>query len=185
MSSLFGGQIPPPIPRDTRKLELCPKCGFQLPEPDVSCPRCGIVFAHWKAPAPRQWLGPYIYKMVQAAERIVVDKETAKGTEAGAYLEKLVNEHAAQGWEFYRVDEMAMSVTYPEFFGLGRGEGPLFACMSLHFANQRVPLPKSVPREPPARVRSNPWLQRPLRVRRSYRLRGLKPPASRTAWWHA
>jgi hypothetical protein len=106
-------------------LEQCPKCAFALPTPDLSCPRCGIVFANWKAPLPRAWRGRYVYKMVQAAEHIVAAEETLKGNEAASYLEKLVNDHAAQGWEFYRIDEMLASVSSPALFGTRSQSTPI------------------------------------------------------------
>ena len=115
----------PPPPRNPNTRELCPKCGFALPEPDLSCPRCGIVFANWRAPAPRVWHGRYIYKMVQAAEHIVAEQETLTGNEAGAYLEKVVNEHAALGWEFYRIDEMWASINAPSLFGTRSQTSPV------------------------------------------------------------
>lgn len=34
----------------------------------------------------------------------------SKGNEAAAYLESIVNANARDGWEFYRVDEIGVSV---------------------------------------------------------------------------
>ncbi len=33
-----------------------------------------------------------------------------KGNEAAAYMEKVVNEYARQGWEFFRVDSIGVDV---------------------------------------------------------------------------
>jgi hypothetical protein len=104
------------------KLADCPKCGLTLPAPDETCPKCGLIFAKWSAPRPV--LGPYEYKMVQVAEHVVVREEALKGNEGAAYLQGVVNEQAQQGWEFFRVDEMSLSVSRPELFGT-RSQGPV------------------------------------------------------------
>ena len=46
----------------------------------------------------------YQYKMVQVPQVIEVKSKEYHGGEAAAYLEQIVNRHAKQGWEFYRVD---------------------------------------------------------------------------------
>ena len=48
------------------------------------------------------------YRMVQIPRTIVVSAR--KGKEAARYLEDVVNEYAAEGWEFYRVDEIGVQV---------------------------------------------------------------------------
>ena len=53
----------------------------------------------------------YEYKMVQIPPNVQVGK-SEKGNEAAAYLETIANKHAAQGWEFNRVDEIGV-VTKP------------------------------------------------------------------------
>lgn len=50
----------------------------------------------------------YIYKMVQIPPNITVREQ--KGAEAAAYLERVVNSHATEGWEFYRVDPVGVRV---------------------------------------------------------------------------
>lgn len=49
----------------------------------------------------------YVYKMVQVPPNIQVRKDTGMG-EAAAYLQAIVNQETAQGWEFYRVDEIGV-----------------------------------------------------------------------------
>jgi hypothetical protein len=44
--------------------------------------------------------------MVQLSPNITVEPGKAKGDEAAAYLESIVNAHAKQGWEFYRIDSI-------------------------------------------------------------------------------
>ena len=44
--------------------------------------------------------------MVQIPPTLVVEKEA--GTEAAEYLERVVNDYAYRGWEFYRVDEFSV-----------------------------------------------------------------------------
>ena len=50
------------------------------------------------------------YKMVQVPPNIAVQEKERKGSEAAAYLEKIVNQYAIQGWEFYRVDSVGVNV---------------------------------------------------------------------------
>ena len=99
-------------------LGTCPKCGLTLPAPAESCPKCGPIFKKWvPPPAPPPWLGPFEYKMVQIAEQVVVNEELLKGNEGAAYLQGVVNQQAQQGWEFFRVDEMVLSVSFQALFG--------------------------------------------------------------------
>ena len=97
------------------KLTECPKCGLTLPMPDETCPKCGLIFRKWVAPTPFQ--GPFEYKMIQVAEHVVVKEEALKGNEGAAYLQTAVNEQAQQGWEFFRIDEMTLSISSPALFG--------------------------------------------------------------------
>jgi hypothetical protein len=46
------------------------------------------------------------YRMVQIPTTVVVP--SAHGSEAAEYLQRIVNDHARQGWEFYRVDEFSV-----------------------------------------------------------------------------
>src|SRR4051812_29989596 len=50
----------------------------------------------------------YIYKMVQVPPTIVIREQ--RGSEAAAYLEGVVNTHASNGWEFYRIDSIGVRV---------------------------------------------------------------------------
>jgi len=52
----------------------------------------------------------YQYKMVQVPPNIQVQAKNHKGNEAAAYLAKIVNENSQDGWEFYRVDTIGVSV---------------------------------------------------------------------------
>jgi hypothetical protein len=51
----------------------------------------------------------YVYKMVQIPPEIEITKKE-KGNEAASYLEQVVNQMADQGWEFYRVDQVGVTV---------------------------------------------------------------------------
>ena len=53
---------------------------------------------------------PYRYKMLQLPPTVFLPKSRQKGTEAADYLEKIVNEMASKGREFYRVDPFAVAV---------------------------------------------------------------------------
>jgi uncharacterized Zn finger protein (UPF0148 family) len=55
---------------------------------------------------PPVFEGPFEYRMVQIPPAVVVDK--AKGREAADYLERVVNDHAQKGWEFYRIDDFTI-----------------------------------------------------------------------------
>ncbi|WP_410685921.1 DUF4177 domain-containing protein [Avibacterium paragallinarum] len=48
----------------------------------------------------------YTYKMVQVPPNIVANKKHIT-TAAADYLQSVVNEHAADGWEFFRVDNFS------------------------------------------------------------------------------
>ena len=51
----------------------------------------------------------YRYRMVQVPPTIPVSKSQQE-TAAAEYMENIVNEQAAEGWEFYRVDEIGVNV---------------------------------------------------------------------------
>ncbi|MCK6263961.1 DUF4177 domain-containing protein [Vibrio sp. ZSDE26] len=50
------------------------------------------------------------YKMVQTPPNIAVEMKSHRGNEAAAYLERVVNEYADDGWEFQRVDSIGVQV---------------------------------------------------------------------------
>lgn len=52
----------------------------------------------------------YIYKMVQVPPTIEVAQKQHKGNEAAIYLEGIVNQMGSEGWEFYRVDPIGVSI---------------------------------------------------------------------------
>lgn len=52
----------------------------------------------------------YVYKMVQVPPNIEVQANKHRGNEAAVYLETVVNEYASEGWEFYRIDSIGVSV---------------------------------------------------------------------------
>lgn len=54
----------------------------------------------------------YEYQMVQMPPNIVIKEKGQQGNEAAYYLQSMANQHAAQGWEFYRVDTVGI-VTQP------------------------------------------------------------------------
>ena len=53
---------------------------------------------------PPQWR----YQMAQIPTQISVQADGLAGGPAAAYLERVVQEHAALGWEFYRIDEVGV-----------------------------------------------------------------------------
>ena len=48
----------------------------------------------------------YEYKMIQLPQSLVLQRDT--GTEFAAYLQKLTNDMASKGWEFYRMDTVTV-----------------------------------------------------------------------------
>ena len=50
------------------------------------------------------------YKMIQVPPNISVKEKEHKGNEAAVYLESVVNQMAAQGWQFYRVDPIGVEL---------------------------------------------------------------------------
>lgn len=52
----------------------------------------------------------YIYKMVQVPPTIEVRAKEHRVNEAAVYLQNVVNTHAEDGGEFYRIDTIGVSV---------------------------------------------------------------------------
>lgn len=52
----------------------------------------------------------YEYKMIQIPRTITVKAKELQGNEAADYLQSLTNQLAAEGWEFFRVDEIGVEV---------------------------------------------------------------------------
>ncbi|WP_186415981.1 DUF4177 domain-containing protein [Stutzerimonas stutzeri] len=52
----------------------------------------------------------YEYKIVAVPPSIDLKGTTQKGQEAAMYLKAQVNEHAAEGWDFYRIDRVGFQV---------------------------------------------------------------------------
>jgi len=50
----------------------------------------------------------YDYQMVQIPSAIEVHSGREQGNEAASYLQSLVNQYSAQGWNFYRVEEIGI-----------------------------------------------------------------------------
>ena len=50
----------------------------------------------------------FAYRMVQIPPNVLVRGNVTQGTEAASYLEGVVNQHASEGWEFFRVDPIGV-----------------------------------------------------------------------------
>jgi hypothetical protein len=48
--------------------------------------------------------------MIQVPPNIAIAEKGQKGTEAANYLERIVNDMARKGWEFYRIDTIGVQV---------------------------------------------------------------------------
>jgi len=53
----------------------------------------------------------YEYRMVQIPPNVSVAAKKHKGNEAAAYLQEVVDTHAQDGWEFYRIDSIGVETT--------------------------------------------------------------------------
>jgi hypothetical protein len=53
---------------------------------------------------------PYLYKMIQMAQSIEVQEGKSHRRVAADYLENIVNKMAVDGWEFYRIDSIGITV---------------------------------------------------------------------------
>ena len=51
----------------------------------------------------------YRYEMVQLPPNIQINASSETGSEAADYLQRIVNERAGQGWDFFRVDSIGVS----------------------------------------------------------------------------
>lgn len=63
----------------------------------------------------------YTYKMIQVPPNISVKAKDNKAGMAAAYLQNVVNEQAADGWEFQRVDTIGIE-EQPGCFGGGKAQ---------------------------------------------------------------
>ena len=52
----------------------------------------------------------YEYKMIQIPPTISVQASQHKGNEAAQYMEAIANSHSEQGWDFFRVDTLSVSI---------------------------------------------------------------------------
>jgi len=83
----------------------------------------------------------YQYMMIQVPPTITVRAKEHRGNEAAMYLQELATQHAAQGWEFYRVDEVGVVVRKGCLAGLlatlfGGGEQEFFRYFVITFRRQ-------------------------------------------------
>jgi hypothetical protein len=101
---------------------LCTECGerFKVRSPEMAVTKKGPEPASPEPPPrKRKAKARWLYKMVQAPATLT----PVKGDQgrAATYLEELVNKHAAKGWEFFRVDEIGISIP-PGVFAMLFGE---------------------------------------------------------------
>lgn len=50
----------------------------------------------------------YEYQMVQIPPNITINTKNQRGNEAATYLQRIIDGHADEGWEFYRVDQVGV-----------------------------------------------------------------------------
>jgi len=74
-------------------------------------------------PPPAPATVPYIYKMKQIPQNISIQEGDSMTDKVALYLEKIVNEYAEKGWEFFRVDEMGYRIN-PGCLGALFGQQP-------------------------------------------------------------
>lgn len=100
----------------------CRECGAEHTVP----PRSGSPAHPAGSGTPGEPLAPppgYVYKMVQIPPVIEIGGGGSAGQEAAAYLQRVVNAHAGQGWEFCRVDPIGVRTRVsPGCLGVFLGE---------------------------------------------------------------
>jgi hypothetical protein len=77
----------------------------------AKCPACGralTVASHIEPKRASQ--AQYVYKMVQIPPSIEVGQGVSVGQKAASYLERVVNVQAREGWDFYRIDSIGITV---------------------------------------------------------------------------
>lgn len=72
----------------------------------------------------------YEYQMVQSSPTIFQDRKQENA--AAKWLERLANQHASNGWEFYRVDSMSVQIP-TGCFGVTIGAGETHTVMIVTF----------------------------------------------------
>lgn len=124
-----GGQVEGPL--SARALKMKAALGEMLPTDEVRWGLDGkwqlaktISGLHFSTASTRQTPVPaatveaatsvnaraYRYKMVQIPPTILIREKVPKSQAAAVFLESLVNEEAADGWEFYRIDTIGSRV---------------------------------------------------------------------------
>jgi len=77
--------------------------------------------------------------MVQIPPNIEVEgkgRSRGDGDEAAVYLETIVNNHAAEGWEFHRVDEIGVRVRPGCLMGLFGAKADFVSYYVISFKRQ-------------------------------------------------
>ena len=108
-------------------MRRCPVCHSENLDRDTTCRECTSplppvarppsVAAAPAVEPPKDWLGPYVYKMLQVSEHIAAADAEPKVDEAAKHVQDVVNKEAEDGWEFWRVDEMMFTISTPAPFG--------------------------------------------------------------------
>jgi hypothetical protein len=77
----------------------------------AKCTACGRALTVASHTEPKRAShAQFIYKMVQIPPSIEVGQGVSVGQTAAAYLERVVNAQARQGWDFYRIDSIGIRV---------------------------------------------------------------------------
>ena len=78
----------------------------------------------------------YQYKRAQVPPNIEVQAKQHRGNEAAAHLEGIVNANGRDDWEFYRVDEIGVSVKPAALLVRWGKKTPLALTTLFRFANR-------------------------------------------------
>lgn len=81
----------------------------------------------------------YQYRMVQLAPIVTIEHGKQKGNEAALYLQNIVDDHAKQGWEFYRIDTIGVAEKPGCLAGLF---GAKATAIEYYVATFRAPVPE-------------------------------------------
>lgn len=100
---------------------FCTKCGASLPEGNAFCTACGTSAAIIDAPPAASTESPRIgpqrcgwqYRVVALQRDLKVINKAFRTRPANedilaAYLQSIISQNTAQGWEFYRIDTVNM-----------------------------------------------------------------------------
>ena len=143
-------------------INIACECGKSLTVGDefvgrrAKCPICNREFTLPKGlEAVVTVAKTFVYKMVQIPPNIEVAQGTAIGQKAAAYLERVVNDQARAGWEFYRIDPIGVSFRRAASVS-SSDRPPRTSSFTLSLSDAARTHLKNLPEMPPRRIGLRP-----------------------------